>query len=209
MNAERDQWEVSANDSSVFCLGQDAGDLPTLLLDLDETLVQCTQTKPDHFDVKFCINWQGQGLTFYLRKRPYCDEFLRRMSGVFRISIFTSSHRVYADKVIDYLDPTSSMIHERYYRDSCLPEKCGALTKDLSLLNVDIKRAVLVDDIPESFHSHRENGIECSPFFGDESDKELQRLETFLLGLNMEAPDLRPLLRHWQVRNSPPEPVDR
>lgn len=42
----------------------------------------------------------------YVLKRPYVDEFLRRLGPLFEIVIFTASLAKYADPVIDNLDRT-------------------------------------------------------------------------------------------------------
>ena len=55
----------------------------TLVLDLDETLV--------HFD----------STVDQFRVRPYCRQFLAKMSNLFEIVIFTAACKDYADFIID------------------------------------------------------------------------------------------------------------
>ena len=47
--------------------------------------------------------------------------------------MFTASHRCYADKVLDYLDPDGSLIHHRLYRENCIFTN-GVYVKDLRIL---------------------------------------------------------------------------
>lgn len=70
----------------------------TLVLDLDETLV--------HFEAserKFKI-------------RPNCITFLKTLSKLYEIVIFTAASQDYADWILDVLDPTKTYIQHRLYR---------------------------------------------------------------------------------------------
>lgn len=44
-------------------------------------------------------------LKLYVRKRPHLDHFLDEVSELFEVVVFTASHRAYADKLLDILDP--------------------------------------------------------------------------------------------------------
>ena len=54
------------------------------------------------------------------------------------------------------------------------------LCQDLSNLNRDIHRVVIIDDEPEAFQLQRENGIQIKKFEGDTRDRELVQLIPFL-----------------------------
>jgi CTD small phosphatase-like protein 2 len=59
--------------------------LPTLTLDLDETLVHCTVEKIDKFDLQFPVVFNGTQYQVYVRKRPYLDYFLETVSKLFEV----------------------------------------------------------------------------------------------------------------------------
>ena len=43
-----------------------------------------------------------------LNIRPFAVEFLAKMSNLFEIVIFTASEKIYADTIIDHIDPQST-----------------------------------------------------------------------------------------------------
>ncbi len=70
----------------------------TLVLDLDETLV--------HFEAK----------ERKFKIRPNCITFLKNMSQVFEVVIFTAASQDYADWILNVLDPDNKYISHRLYR---------------------------------------------------------------------------------------------
>lgn len=71
-----------------------------LVLDLDETLV--------YYDKK----------TDCVYERPGLQGFLRHASKSWKIVIFTAATKLYADLILDLVDP-HKVISKRFYRDSC------------------------------------------------------------------------------------------
>ena len=55
--------------------------------------------------------------------RPYAEAFLKELSKIFELIIFTASHSCYANVLIDYLDPENQYISHRFYRESCIKTK--------------------------------------------------------------------------------------
>ncbi|KAJ6237103.1 scp1-like small phosphatase 4-related [Anaeramoeba flamelloides] len=135
----------------------------TLCLDLDETLISSSFQEPENYDFSCTIEDVGETYQVYVKKRPFLDYFLERVSKMFEVVIFTASRKCYADKILDRLDPQKETISYRLYRDSC-SLFCGSYIKDLSLLNRDLNSVLIVDDLPCSFLFHRENAIKIPPF---------------------------------------------
>ena len=167
---------------------------PTLILDLDETLVHCSADASSKYDVTFNVQFNGANCQVYVRKRPYLDEFLEKVSSKFEIVIFTASQRVYAERLLDILDPHKKLIHHRLYRESCLMVS-GNLLKDLTILNRDLKKTIIIDNSPHAFGYQLENGIPIESWYEDPDDVELLKLLPILEILH-RADDVRPYLRN-------------
>jgi hypothetical protein len=83
---------------------------PTLVLDLDETLVHCTVEPVDKYDFTFPVLVSGTTYTVYVRCRPGYLEFLEYAAKHFEVVIFTASRDVYASALLDLLDPERRLI---------------------------------------------------------------------------------------------------
>lgn len=77
----------SVHDSNKICLPPLVlTSRPTLVLDLDETLVHCTVEKIEGADMTFPVDCNGIVYEVHVRKRPYLDYFLQTVAKSFEVS---------------------------------------------------------------------------------------------------------------------------
>lgn len=138
----------------------------TLILDLDETLIHSMskggRMSTGHMvEVRLNTVSLGMGggaaqhpILYWVNKRPYCDEFLRRVCKWFNLVIFTASVQEYADPVIDWLESERKFFSARYYRQHCTYRQ-GAYIKDLSSVEPDLSKVTILDNSPLSYLFHQ------------------------------------------------------
>ncbi len=165
----------------------------TLVLDLDETLVHSTlDGSIDCSDFVFPVSLGTITHMVGVRKRPHLHTFLKRMAQLFDIVVFTASQKIYAEQLLDIVDPKGEYIRHRIYRDSCVVWE-GNYLKDLTVLGRDLAHTIIVDNSPQAFGFQLENGVPIESWYDDDNDVELLRLIPFLEQL-ARVDDVRPHL---------------
>ncbi|XP_027772575.1 CTD small phosphatase-like protein 2 isoform X3 [Solanum pennellii] len=164
----------------------------TLVLDLDETLVHSTLEPCDDADFTFSVNFNLKDHTVYVRCRPHLQDFMDRVSSLFEIIIFTASQSIYAEQLLNVLDPKRKVFRHRVYRESCIFVD-GNYLKDLSVLGRDLAHVIIIDNSPQAFGFQVDNGVPIESWFDDPYDKELLSLLPFLESL-VGVEDVRPII---------------
>lgn len=181
----------------------------TLVIDLDETLIHSISRGTTHnnpsqahiVEVKFSTS--GISTLYYVYKRPYCDQFLKKISKWYNIIIFTASMREYADPVIDWLESSfPGKFMKRLYRNDCTLRDGVGYIKDLSIIyggrknsvSVDrLNEVIIIDNSPISYAMQVDNAIQVEGWISDPTDADLLNLIPLLEALR-HTTDVRNIL---------------
>ncbi|PON85120.1 Dullard phosphatase domain [Trema orientale] len=158
----------------------------------NQTLVHSTLEHCDDVDFTFIVFFNLKEHTVYVRKRPYLRTFLERVAEMFEAVVFTASQSIYAEQLLDILDPDGKLISRQVYRESCIFSD-GSYTKDLTLSGVDLAKVAIIDISPQVFRLQVNNGIPIKSWFDDSSDCALISLLPFIETL-VDADDVRPII---------------
>ena len=120
-----------------------------MILDLDETLVHSAFKYIPNIDMILPIEIEGRICEIFVLKRPGVDEFLRKMSHLYEVVIFTASLSKYASPLIDKLD-IGNYKFPKLFREHCTFHS-NTFVKDLSLLGRDLKDIIILDNSPTAY----------------------------------------------------------
>ncbi len=151
----------------------------TLILNLRGTLV--------HSEYKF-----GEGFEF--RKRPGLSAFLNRLSQMYEIVVFGDEEATTVNELCEALDPQYRIFSGRFGHEHTLL-KDGHYVKDLSYMNRDVNKIVVLEVDDEKVGYHRDNVIKLPLWEGDKDDRALVDLLPFLEHLAKPQHDVKTELR--------------
>ena len=122
----------------------------TLVLDLDETLIFIKK------DTKKKV----------LILRPYLYEFLERMKFLYELILFSFGTPEYVDPIVNIIEKNEKYFEYRLYRQHASLNG-NDYVKDLNKLGRDLKKIIIVDNLPQAFKLQKNNGICIKAFYGD------------------------------------------
>lgn len=107
----------------------------------------------------------------YVLKRPFCEEFILKMSYHYEIVMFTASLSKYAEPLFNKLD------HKRVAEGLLYREHCtfynGLFVKDMSRMGRNMADIIIIDNSPTSYLFQPENAFPCISWYEDKNDREL------------------------------------
>ncbi|XP_045041300.1 mitochondrial import inner membrane translocase subunit TIM50 isoform X1 [Desmodus rotundus] len=138
------------------------------------------------------------------KKRPGIETLFQQLAPLYEIVIFTSETGMTAFPLIDSVDP-HGFISYRLFRDATRYMD-GHHVKDISCLNRDPARVVIVDCKKEAFRLQPYNGVALRPWDGNSDDRVLLDLSAFLKTIALNGvEDVRTVLEHYALEDDPLE----
>ncbi|GAB0133259.1 mitochondrial inner membrane protein required for protein import [Epichloe bromicola] len=161
----------------------------TLCLSLDDLLVHSEWTR-EH-------GWR-------VAKRPGMDYFVRYLSQYYELVLFTSVPFAMGEPIVRKLDPYRFIMWP-LFREATKFED-GEIVKDLSYLNRDLSKVIIIDTKPQHVRKQPENAIILKPWKGDPKDDDLVGLIPFLEYIHtMQYSDVRKVLKSFEGKHIPTE----
>lgn len=140
-------------------------------------------------------------------KRPGIDYFIRYLSQYYELVLFTSVPRAMADPVVAKLDPYHFIMWP-LGREATKYEK-GEYVKDLSYLNRDLKKTLIIDTHAPHVKNQPENAIILPKWSGDPKDEHVKDLVALIPFLEyvatMGTDDVRKVLKSFEGQSIPEE----
>ncbi|RLV90774.1 Mitochondrial import inner membrane translocase subunit TIM50 [Spathaspora sp. JA1] len=157
----------------------------TLVLTLDDLLVHSS--------------WDTQH-GWRTAKRPGLDYFLGYLSQYYEIVVFSTNSQMFSEKTVGKLDPYHAYISYALFREGCR-YKDGKLIKDLSLLNRDLGKTVIIDVDEDSVSLQPENGIVVNKWEGKPDDYLISLIPFLEYLATQPLKDIRPILNTFKDKS--------
>ena len=157
----------------------------TVVLDLEDTLLNIKLTD----NGKLIINLRPGLISFLTGIKPY-----------YEIISFSKFSKSYSNTIINYIQQGRKLFDVNLYREHCalMGKK---FIKDISRIGRDMKRIIMVDDLPENLERFKANGILILPYEGEEqsNDRVLYELKKIMiLFYKMGYDDIRSAIKQYK-----------
>ncbi|KAL4647441.1 mitochondrial import inner membrane translocase subunit TIM50 isoform X1 [Arapaima gigas] len=165
----------------------------TLVLELTDVLL--------HPEWSLATGWR-------FKKRPGIEYLFQQLSPLYEIVIFTSETGMTAYPLIDSIDPQGFVMY-RLFRDATRYMD-GHHVKDVSCLNRDTSKVIVVDCKREAFRLQPFNGMALRRWDGNSDDRTLYDLAAFLKTIAISGvEDVRTVLENYAHEDDPIEAFKR
>ncbi|XP_076832915.1 mitochondrial import inner membrane translocase subunit TIM50 [Brachyhypopomus gauderio] len=161
----------------------------TLVLELTDVLL--------HPEWSLATGWR-------FKKRPGIEYLFQQLAPLYEIVIFTSETGMTAYPLIDSIDPQGFVMY-RLFRDATRYME-GHHVKDVSCLNRDTSKVIVVDCKREAFSLQPFNGMALRKWDGNSEDRALYDLAAFLKTIAVSGvEDVRTVLENYAHEDDPIE----
>uniref|UniRef100_A0A673A1J4 Mitochondrial import inner membrane translocase subunit TIM50 n=1 Tax=Sphaeramia orbicularis TaxID=375764 RepID=A0A673A1J4_9TELE len=165
----------------------------TLVLELTDVLL--------HPEWSLSTGWR-------FKKRPGIDYLFQQLAPLYEIVIFTAETGMTAYPLIDSIDPQGFVMY-RLFRDATHYME-GHHVKDVSCLNRDTSKVIVVDCKREAFSLQPFNGMALKKWDGNSDDRTLYDLANFLKTIALSGvEDVRSVLENYALEEDPIEAFKR
>ncbi|XP_072247981.1 mitochondrial import inner membrane translocase subunit TIM50 [Leuresthes tenuis] len=165
----------------------------TLVLELTDVLL--------HPEWSLSTGWR-------FKKRPGIDYLFQQLAPLYEIVIFTAETGMTAYPLIDSIDPQGFVMY-RLFRDATRYME-GHHVKDVSCLNRDTSKVIVVDCKREAFQLQPFNGMALKKWDGNSEDRTLYDLANFLKTIALSGvDDVRLVLENYALEEDPIEAFKR
>uniref|UniRef100_A0A1A8LMH9 Mitochondrial import inner membrane translocase subunit TIM50 n=1 Tax=Nothobranchius pienaari TaxID=704102 RepID=A0A1A8LMH9_9TELE len=165
----------------------------TLVLELTDVLL--------HPEWSLSTGWR-------FKKRPGIDYLFQQLAPLYEIVIFTAETGMTAYPLIDSIDPQGFVMY-RLFRDATRYME-GHHVKDVSCLNRDTSKVIVVDCKREAFQLQPFNGLALKKWDGNSDDRSLYDLANFLKTIALSGvEDVRIVLENYALEEDPIEAFKR
>uniref|UniRef100_A0A3B4ZKA1 Mitochondrial import inner membrane translocase subunit TIM50 n=1 Tax=Stegastes partitus TaxID=144197 RepID=A0A3B4ZKA1_9TELE len=159
----------------------------TLVLELTDVLL--------HPEWSLSTGWR-------FKKRPGIDYLFQQLAPLYEIVIFTAETGMTAYPLIDSIDPQGFVMY-RLFRDATRYME-GHHVKDVSCLNRDTSKVIVVDCKREAFSLQPFNGMALKKWDGNSEDRTLYDLANFLKTIALSGvEDVRSVLENYALEDDP------
>ncbi|XP_018598334.1 mitochondrial import inner membrane translocase subunit TIM50 isoform X2 [Scleropages formosus] len=165
----------------------------TLVLELTDVLL--------HPEWSLATGWR-------FKKRPGIEYLFQQLTPLYEIVIFTAETGMTAYPLIDSIDPQGFVMY-RLFRDATRYMD-GHHVKDVSCLNRDTSKVIVVDCKREAFSLQPFNGMALRKWDGNSDDRTLYDLAAFLKTIAISGvEDVRSVLENYAHEDDPIEAFKR
>ncbi|XP_061683127.1 mitochondrial import inner membrane translocase subunit TIM50 isoform X3 [Syngnathoides biaculeatus] len=165
----------------------------TLVLELTDVLL--------HPEWSLATGWR-------FKKRPGIDYLFQQLAPLYEIIIFTAETGMTAYPLIDGIDPQGFVLY-RLFRDATRYMD-GHHVKDVSCLNRDSSKVIVVDCKREAFSLQPFNGMALKKWDGNSDDRTLYDLANFLKTIALSGvDDVRSVLENYATEDDPVDAFKR